>query len=86
MSGTNAEGGGTMFDGIEESREGRTDEGHPVAGEEVGAPEEGPGSAKEEVTPKIADDAEKGQTTHPAPDDDVGVPEDPGTPSEDPEQ
>lgn len=37
----------------------------------------GEGQAAEEVTPKISDeDQETGQTSHPAPDDDVGVPSD----------
>ena len=52
--------------------------GHPVAGEDVGGAEQGEGRAKEEVTPKIGEDAEMEQTTQPAPDDDVGIPEDSG--------
>jgi hypothetical protein len=49
--------------------------GHPVAGEDVGTPEEGAGRAKAEATPEIEDeDQVKEQTAHSAPDDDVGAP------------
>lgn len=83
-----------MFEGTENPREeseseerlaresSQPDPGHPVAGEDVGTPEEGAGSAKAGATPKIAEDAEMGQTTAPAPDDDVGVPDDPGNEKE----
>ena len=39
-------------------------------------PERGQGSDPARATPPIGDDAEKEQTQHPAPDDDVGVPSD----------
>lgn len=52
--------------------------GHPVAGEDQGDPEGGPGSRKAEATPKIADDGNKEETQRPAPDDDVGVADHPG--------
>lgn len=53
--------------------------GNPVEGEDVGA---GAGARKAAATPPIADDANKGETQHPAPDDDVGVPDDPGADKE----
>ncbi len=47
------------------------DPGHPVAGEESGAPE----GAQAQETAKIGEqDQKKGQTAHPAPEDDVGAP------------
>ncbi len=52
--------------------------GQPVADNEQDGPEEGAGRVNAEATPKIADDAEHEQTQHEAPEDDVGVPEDPG--------
>ena len=61
---------------------GNPEPGHPVAGEDVGTHEKGPGGAKADVTQKIADDANKEQTQHPAPEDDVGVPHDPPEGSE----
>ena len=67
----------------EESGDERTHQpepGHPVAGEDVGMPDkESAGSAKADVTPEISGEGQvQGQTTYPAPDDDVGVPEDTG--------
>ncbi len=79
-----------MFEGSENPREeseseerlaresSQPDPGHPVAGEDAGETEEGAGAAKAGATPKIGEDAEMGQTSSPAPDDDVGVPDDPG--------
>ncbi len=74
-----------MFDAREsEPREGsegddtmtpQPEPGHPVAGEDVGGPEEGVGRANAQATPEIGDEGQKkGQTAHPAPDDDVGAP------------
>lgn len=59
------------------------DPGFPVADEDVGAPEEGAGARKAAASPEIGEDANKGETQHPAPDDDVGVPDDTGGPDED---
>jgi hypothetical protein len=68
-----------MFDGTDAdppSGANQPEPGHPVAGEDTGAPAGGAGRAKEKATERIGDDAEKGQTATPAPDDDVGVPSD----------
>lgn len=46
-----------------------------IAGEDV---EEGAGDRKAAASPEIGEDANKGETQHPAPDDEVGVPENPG--------
>ena len=56
--------------------------GHPVAGEDVGGPEEGEGARKAAATPDIGDDGNKEETQRPAPDDEVGVPEHPGDPTD----
>lgn len=66
-----------------EGLEQQPEPGFPVAGQDVGAPEEGAGERKAEATPPIADDGNKGETQRPAPDDDVGVPDDPGEPEGD---
>ncbi len=59
----------------QERRRPSAETGHPVAGEDVGSPEGGPGRAKAEATAKISDeDQVKEQTAHPAPEDDVGAP------------
>lgn len=48
--------------------------GHPVAGEDVGALEEGAGRAKAQATPPIDDKGQKKQqTAHSAPEEDVGA-------------
>ncbi len=47
-----------------------------------GGPEEGEGARKAAATPEIGDDGNEGETQRPAPDDDVGVPENPGDPKE----
>lgn len=46
-----------------------------IAGEDV---KEGAGDRKAAASPEIGEDANKGETQHPAPDDEVGVPENPG--------
>lgn len=74
-----------MFEGNEDDRtseveglENQPEPGHPVADQDVGSPEEGAGTRKAKATPPIADDGTKGETQRPAPDDDVGVPDNPG--------
>jgi hypothetical protein len=76
-----------MFEGTEDTHEHREsdseglgqqpDAGHP-AGEDVGAPEEGAGARAAAASPEISEDANKEETQRPAPDDDVGVPDNPG--------
>lgn len=44
----------------------------PGSAGDVDAPQEHPGRDKEDATEKIGEDAKKGQTQAPAPDDDVG--------------
>ncbi len=56
--------------------------GHPVADKDVGAPEEGAGARKSEATPEIGDDGNKEETQRPAPDDEVGMSENPGDPGD----
>lgn len=72
-----------MFEGTEdegdvagEGVETQPDRGHPLAGEE--APEEGAGARAAAGTPEISEDANKEETQHPAPDDEAGVPDEPG--------
>ncbi len=70
-----------MFEGTEsEPRESEPEErplpspgvGRPVG--EAGAPNEDPGRANAEATPKIGNEGQvKGQTSHPAPEEDVGA-------------
>lgn len=52
--------------------------GHPVAGEDVGTPEGGPGAGKSDAAPEIGGGHNEEETQRPAPDDEVGVPENPG--------
>ena len=75
-------GGDRESDSDSEGLDAQPEPGHPVAGEDVGAPEEGEGARKAAATPPIADDGNEGETQRPAPDDDVGVPENPGDPGE----
>jgi hypothetical protein len=62
-----------------EGLEQQPEPGHPVAGQDAGAPDEGAGARKAEASQPIADDGNKEETQRPAPDDDVGVPDDPGS-------
>ena len=78
-----------MFEGDEDDRASESEgldtqpePGHPVTDQDVGTPEEGAGTRKAEATAPIADDGNKGETQRPAPDDDVGVPDNPGEPKD----
>jgi hypothetical protein len=77
------ESGSRGDSGDEDAMTPQPEPGHPTAGEDVGAPEEGLGRAKAQATEPIGDqDQVKGQTAHPAPDDDVGAPPIEGSPTE----
>jgi len=59
-----------------DAHSGQPDPGHPVAGEDIGEPEGGAGTAKARSTQKIGDeDQNKEETTQPAAADDVGKPD-----------
>ncbi|MBA3436624.1 MAG: hypothetical protein H0U14_01350 [Thermoleophilaceae bacterium] len=76
------EGTGDDRESASEGLDAQPESAHPVAGEDVGGPEEGEGARKAAATPEIGDDGNEGETQRPAPDDDVGVPENPGDPKE----
>jgi hypothetical protein len=59
----------------DEARSHQPERGHPVAGEDIGSPEGGPGGAKGQSTEPISEEGVKGQTQVPAPDDEVGKPD-----------
>lgn len=75
-----------MFEGTDEPQDDRESDseglenqpggGRPTAGDEP--PERGAGARAAAASPEIGEDANKEQTQHPAPDDEVGVPENPG--------
>jgi len=79
-----------MFEGTDEPQDDRESDseglenqpggGRPTAGDEP--PERGAGARAAAASPEIGEDATKEQTQHPAPDDEVGVPENPGKPKE----